>query len=108
LGFLFVICQEAKGNERIDEQLAQYTAKIPKIQERICELETESGRENVFVERFSKHVGIQELTRAVVEEFIDEIKVYATDRIEIVFNYVDEYAKVVELMSDTRKKRKGA
>ena len=93
-------------NEKADEQVVQYSAKIPELQERIRELELDSGRENVFVERFSKYVGIQELTRPVVEEFISEIKVYGSDRIEIVFNYADEYAKLAGLVNDTKPHRK--
>jgi chromosome segregation ATPase len=95
-----------RENEKIDTQVAQSTAKIPEIQARIRELETKSGQENAFVEWFSKHIGIQELTRAVVEEFINVIKVYAADRIEIVFNYADEYVKVLELMDVSKKKRR--
>jgi hypothetical protein len=60
-------------------------------------LEAETGRENVFVERFSKQAGITKLMREVVEEFISEIKVYSPERIEIIFNYTDEYAKIAEL-----------
>ena len=93
-------------NEKADEQVVQYNAKIPELQARIRELELDSGRENVFVERFSKYVGIQELTRPVVEEFISEIKVYGSDRIEIVFNYADEYAKLTELICDAKPHRK--
>jgi len=97
-----------RENEKADTQVEQYSVRIPEIQARIRELKTESGNENVFVERFSKHFGIQELTREVVEEFISVIKVYAVDRIEIVFNYADEYAKAAELVSDTKSNRKKA
>ena len=50
--------------------------------------------------------GIQELTRPVIEEFISEIRIYAADRIEIVFNYADEYAKAAELANDDNPKRR--
>ena len=92
-------------NEKADEQIVQCTAKIPEVQTRIRELETESGRENLFVERFSKHVGIQELTRPVVEEFICDIKIYGADRIEIIFNYADEYAKIAKLLDGSTTKK---
>jgi DNA invertase Pin-like site-specific DNA recombinase len=95
-----------RENEKADEHAAQSAAKIPELQARIRELEMESGRENVFVERFSKQAGIQEITRAIVEEFISEIKVYAADRIEIVFNYADEYEKLVAIFDGDKKKRR--
>lgn len=97
-----------RENERTDELVSQRTAKIPELQAQIRELEMETGRENVFVERFSKQSGIQELTRAVVEEFISEIKVYAADRIEILFNYDDEYDKIAALLDNTKKKRRAS
>jgi hypothetical protein len=60
------------------------------------------------VERFSKQVGITELTRPIVEELISEVKIYTPERIEIVFNYADEYAKLMTLTStdNTKKRRK--
>ena len=95
-----------RENEKADELAEQSSEKITEIQARIVELEAETGRENVFVERFSKHIGIQELTRPVIEEFISEIRIYAADRIEIVFNYADEYAKAAELANDDNPKRR--
>lgn len=95
-----------RENEKTDEQAARYAAKIPELQMRIRGLEMETERENVFVERFSKQIGIQELTRAVVDEFISEIKIYSADRIEIIFNYADEYAKLSALFDGEKKKRK--
>ena len=92
-----------RENEKADDLAVKYTAKIPELQARIREIEAETGCENVFVERFSKQVGIQEITRAVVEEFISEIKVYAADRIEITFNYIDEYKKIAALVEPDRK-----
>jgi hypothetical protein len=83
-------------NEIANEQAAKYAARIPKIQERIKKLEAEiSG--NLFTERFSRHVGLQELTRAIVVEFISEVKVYSVGRIETIFNYADEYAQIDKL-----------
>jgi hypothetical protein len=94
-----------RENEKADEQAAKSTAKIPGLKARIREFERETGCENVFVERYCKQAGIQELTRAVVVEFISEIKVYAGGRIEIIFNYADEYAKLAALFDGGKKKR---
>jgi hypothetical protein len=95
-----------RENEKADAEVTRNTAKIPELQARIRELEMETGSENVFVERFGKQSGIQELTRAVVEEFVSEIMVYAADRIEIVFNYADEYAKIAELVNGEKMNRR--
>jgi DNA invertase Pin-like site-specific DNA recombinase len=91
-------------NEKADDQAQQYAGKIPVLQEEIRKLESETGRENIFVERFSKQSGITELTRSIVEEFVKEIKVFAADRIEIVFNYADEYEKIAETLKQPKSK----
>jgi chromosome segregation ATPase len=81
-------------NEGADERAKKHAARIPEIEARICGLESEAGRENTFVERFGKQAGIVELTRTAMDEFVKEVRVYDADRIEVVFNYVDEYAKI--------------
>lgn len=85
-------------NEKADEHIAKCAERINKAQSRIREFEAETGCENLFVERFSGQMSLHELTREVVEEFISEITIYATDRIEIIFNFADEYAKIAELI----------
>jgi DNA invertase Pin-like site-specific DNA recombinase/cell division protein FtsB len=67
--------QFQRENEKADDQAKKYAAKIPEIETRIRELESETGRENVFVERFGKQTGITELTPAVVAEFKKEVRV---------------------------------
>ena len=95
-----------RDSEKAEAQIQSYLVKIPELEERIRGLEMETGRENLFVERFSKQVGIQELTRKVVEDFIHEIKVYAGGRIEVVFNFADEYERIVPLLGGSKKRKK--
>ena len=49
---------------------------------------------------------MQELTRKVVEDFVSEIKFYAPDRIEVIFNFADEYDKIAPLFEKPKAKRK--
>jgi hypothetical protein len=53
-------------------------------------------------------VGITELTKDVVDEFIKEIRVYSPERIEIIFNYADEYERIAGIAdaNATKKKRR--
>jgi len=95
-----------RENEKADEQAKDCESKISELERRIQELELSTGQENTFIERFSKQVGITELTRPIVEELISEIKVYSPERIEIVFNYADEYAKIVELTNNNNANRR--
>jgi DNA invertase Pin-like site-specific DNA recombinase len=85
-------------SDKLTEQTAEYIQKITELKAKVFNLEMESGQENTFVERFSKQVGIKELTQEVVNEFIKVIYVYSPDRIEIILNYADEYKKAVALI----------
>jgi conjugal transfer/entry exclusion protein len=85
--------QAASG--KLTEQAAACADKIAALEKQIRMLEMESGQENAFAERFSRQTGIQELTRAVIDEFIKSVHVYAPDRIEITLNYDDEYEAIL-------------
>ncbi|GHV32068.1 hypothetical protein FACS18949_01950 [Clostridia bacterium] len=92
-----------RDTEKADAQVTDCEGKIAELTRRITEFEISTGQENTFVERFSKQVGITELTRPIIEELISEVKIYSPERIEIVFNYADEYAKLLALTSTTNK-----
>jgi DNA repair exonuclease SbcCD ATPase subunit len=81
-------------SEKLSNQVTAYTEKIADLDEQIRTLEMESGQENVFIERFSRQININELTREIVNEFIQSIHVYAPDRIEITLNYADEFERL--------------
>jgi hypothetical protein len=91
-----------RENEKADELAIERRAKVAELETEIRALESESGKENLFVERYSRQVGLTELTREVVTEFVREVKVYAPDRIEVVFNFADEYAKVMKSMGRSK------
>ena len=85
-------------NEKIDNQIKHYNGEIGRLQKEIADLEAAKSQDNAFVQQFSKHTGLQELTRGVVVDLIEEIKVFSAERIEIVFNYADEYGRINELI----------
>jgi len=91
-------------NEKLDTQIQRHNKKIPALQEKLRTIEMETGQENVFVERFCKQAGAQELTRKMVEEFIHEVKVYSATHIEVIFNFADEYAKIAPFLANTKSK----
>jgi DNA invertase Pin-like site-specific DNA recombinase len=93
-----------RETEKADDKATKYAAKIPEVQAKITALEMETGRENLFIERFSKQTGLQELTRAAVDEFINEVRFYSADRIEVIFNFADEYAKIAALIEQPKRK----
>lgn len=95
-----------RENEQADDRIVKHTARIPEIQAEILRLESETGRENLFVERFSKQAGITELTKDVVDEFIKEVRVYSPERIEVIFSYADEYERIAAITDAITKKKR--
>gem|GEM_PF-3449110 len=91
---------------KLSNQVTAYTEKIAELETEIRRLELESGQENVFVERFSKQVNITELSRVIVDEFIEAIHVYASDRIEVTLNYIDEFEKL-QMFTESNKQTGG-
>ena len=52
---------------------------------------------------------MDELTREVVEQFVGEVKVYSSERVEIVFNFADEYSVIkerVDAFNKSKRKKK--
>ena len=84
-------------NGKLDEQALSYEAKSADLKEQSHKLESNFGIEDTFTERFCGLAGMNELTQDIINEFIKAIYVYAADRIEIVFNYSDQYAKNLTL-----------
>jgi DNA invertase Pin-like site-specific DNA recombinase len=87
-----------EASDRYLSLIAGYEESIRDYEAGISRMKAESGRENLFAERFAKHTGIQKLTRGIVDELVSAIHIYDRDRIEIVFNYMDEYAALLEKM----------
>ena len=92
--------------EKSDMQIQRCETQISELQKQIITFEIETGRENVFVERFSKQVGLKQLTPNIVDELIFEVKIYSSDHIEIIFNFVDEYEKIIPLLNTSKRKQK--
>jgi hypothetical protein len=91
-----VITREAYQAEskRLTSRIAADESAIAAVEAAIQQLETESARENIYVERFGKLTNIQSLTAELIKELVKEIRVYTPDRIEIVMNYADEFEKL--------------
>jgi DNA invertase Pin-like site-specific DNA recombinase len=93
-------------SEKISAQAAAYNDKIAEFETEARQLELLADEENMLTERYVRQIGITELTQSLVDGFVKEIKVYAPDRIEVVFNYADEYAKLIELTDNTKSNRR--
>ena len=64
-----------------------------------AELDNGVDIENAFLVTFRKYQNITTLTRELLVELIDHIKVYENGNISVKFNFADEYRRVVEYLS---------
>jgi len=95
-------------NEKIDTQMRGYNAEIARFQAELDNLvsadhEMTKAQDNLFVLEFSKFEGLQTLTREVVVALIDEVRIFSADKIEIVFNFADDYG-ILDISASEAKK----
>lgn len=84
-------------NTKADEQIKAYNEELTKLRLKFTELhyvQSNAIKEDIIAQKFTKHSGLQELTREVVTSLVKEIKIFSADRIEIVFNFEDEFSKM--------------
>lgn len=60
-----------------------------------------NGKHHEWIENFTSKGRIESLTRNVVIELINQIRVYEDKRIEIIFRYSDKYDELVSLIKST-------
>jgi sugar-specific transcriptional regulator TrmB len=85
-----------RESDKLSEQVLVYENKITELESERKKLELQSGEADMFVERYIQYTGITKLTRDVLDVFVKVVNVYATDRIEVVLNFADEYKRVAE------------
>lgn len=92
-------------SERIDAQLKNYKNQLAQLHEELVSANSipKDNDDNAFVQQFSKHAGLQELTRYVVVSLIEEVRFYSAKNIEAHFNFADEYGKIKESVLSTAK-----
>ncbi|TWH59385.1 DNA invertase Pin-like site-specific DNA recombinase [Desulfitobacterium sp. LBE] len=79
---------------------------MEKVTNQISKLETEYEIQNIkkqesdnqFVDHFKGKHKIKELSRELVAELVDSIYVFDENRIEIVWEFADDYKKIIELI----------
>ena len=76
---------------RLSDKLTSLENNIVSLVAEINEHKTSAKTESEFVKRFSRLGGISKLSKELVCELVKEIRVYASDRIEIILKYADLY-----------------
>lgn len=85
-----------------ERQAEEGGAVIAKLRAEIAELQNGVDAENPFLAAFRQHQNIDALTRDILIELVDQIKVYEGGRISIVFRFADEMRKVLNYIDASK------
>ncbi|MCG1025396.1 recombinase family protein [Dehalobacter sp.] len=94
------------GKDDYLKQRGMYNQEIEQTSSQISKLEADyeiqklknKESENQFVEHFKSKQEIKELSRDLVNELVDSIYVFGENQIEIVWNFADDYEKIMEML----------
>lgn len=84
--------------EDYEEQAEALNEVIEKLRAEQAELENGIDTENPFLKAFRQYGNIEKLTRDVLIELVDHIKVYEGGNISIVFRFSDELRRIQEFI----------
>ena len=84
--------------EDYEEQAEALNEVIDKLRAEQAELENGIDTENPFLKAFRQYGNIEKLTRDVLIELVDHIKVYEGGNISIVFRFADELRRIQEFI----------
>ena len=84
--------------EDYEEQAEALNEVIEKLRAEQAELENGIDTENPFLKAFRQYGNIEKLTRDVLIELVDHIKVYKGGNISIVFRFADELRRIQEFI----------
>ena len=82
--------------EDYERQIEAINEVIGNLQEERAELENGIDVENPFLVAFRKYENINKLTRDILIELVDTIKVYEDGNISVRFKFANEYRRVAE------------
>ena len=84
--------------EDYEEQAEALNEVIEKLRAEQAELENGVDTENPFLKAFRQYGNIETLTRDVLIELVDHIKIYEGGNISIVFRFADELRRIQEFI----------
>jgi DNA invertase Pin-like site-specific DNA recombinase len=89
---------------------ASYSQEISELQQHLAELQAQMDEETASLDRYShwiylidKYSTVQELSKDVVEAFVQNIKLHENKQIEITLNYMDEFKAAMDIYKKRRK-----
>ncbi|WP_410510924.1 DUF4368 domain-containing protein [Paenibacillus sp. BR2-3] len=82
--------------EDYERQIEAINEVISNLHEEKSELENGIDTENPFLETFRKYENIDKLTRDILIELVEQIKVYENGNISVKLKFANEYRRVAE------------
>ena len=80
----------------IGKQIAETESQIVELETTLQSRYQENGQPVSIIESFKRYEGITELSKEMADELIDSIYIYGSEAIEIVWNHIDEYMRLVQ------------
>lgn len=84
--------------EDYEQQAEALNQVLERLRDEQRELENGIDTENPFLATFRQYQNIEKLTRDVLIELVDHIKVYEGGSISIVFRFADELRRIKEFI----------
>ena len=79
-----------------ERQAADLTDLLARLNAERAELSNGVGQEHPALVAFAKYQNIEKLTREILIELVDHIKVYENGNISVKFKFADEFRKIAE------------
>lgn len=83
----------------IGKQLAETDARIAELEVALRSSYQKNSQPCSIIESFKRYEGFTELSKEMVDELIDRIYIYGSEKIEIVWNHMDEYMRLVQCVA---------
>ena len=80
----------------MSERIKSLDAMIANLEKNAAEIEKGVSDENEFIAHFKKYGSFEKLTRSMLVELVQEIRVHEGGVIEIDLKFVDAYKQVIE------------
>ena len=86
----------ASQKANISKEIAETESQIVELEVALQKSYHQNGQPCSIIEGFKRYEGFTELSKEMADELIDSIYVYGSETIEIVWNHMDEYMKLVQ------------
>lgn len=94
------------AKEQYVHQIIELNSNIEKNEKKRKFYEESYIDRNMWIQKFKKFKGEKELTREMVVELIEKIELFPDRRIQITFQFAEEYEKIMQSIGDSIEKQK--